>query len=104
MTTQPRPCEHFTAGAGVCGAPTTRRYLSGWNCPRHTPAALRDRPEVVPDPAATLDGLWRAAGKTGPRPPAPLGTSTLNDDRAIRSGKRRSSPARYREAQSRKKN
>lgn len=41
------PCNYWHP-SGPCGALPTRRYLNGWYCPAHTPAALQGRPEVVP--------------------------------------------------------
>lgn len=53
-------CALFVDGA-VCGRPAAHRYLVGVRCPDHTPARLAGRPETVPDPAATMAGLQRAA-------------------------------------------
>lgn len=44
-----------------CGATTRRRFLQGWRCPAHTPAAEAGRPEITPDPTRTVDGLRRRA-------------------------------------------
>lgn len=52
----------------VCGTPAPRRYLTGWCCPRHTPAAFNGRPEDKPDPARTLNGLREAAGLPALKP------------------------------------
>lgn len=81
----PEPCD------GLVGQHTgpVRFYLTGWKCPAHTPSALAGRPEPSPGP-----GLPH-----GPRIPAPMSASALIDDRAIASGKRRSSPEAYRAAQ-----
>lgn len=38
-------CDHHTDGHGLCRAPTTKRYLTGWRCPDHTPARQAGRPE-----------------------------------------------------------
>lgn len=85
-------CTHVTSLSGlylVCGSATdVRRYLAGFRCPTHTPAALRGRPE----PGQT-------ASEYRPTVPPPMGASALVDNRAIASGKRRSTPERYREAQ-----
>jgi hypothetical protein len=45
-----RPCDHYAAGRD-CGATPARRYLPGWRCPAHTPAALKGQHE--PGQAAT---------------------------------------------------
>jgi len=44
-------------GGGVCDSHAERRYLPGWRCPRHTPAAIAGRPEATPDPACTAEGM-----------------------------------------------
>ncbi|GFH36587.1 hypothetical protein SCWH03_28180 [Streptomyces pacificus] len=67
-----------------------RPYLSGLRCPLHTPAALAGRPETPPGPG------WPAAAWTTP---SPQSASALFDQRAVASGKRRSSPHVYRAAQ-----
>lgn len=84
-------CGHITV-IFTCGAAPTRFYLTGHRCPAHTPAALRGRPE----PGQTADpyprpGSWMAT----------QGASRLIDDRAIASGKRRSTPTQYRESRDR---
>lgn len=84
-------------GDAYCGAPNARRFLPGWRCPACTPAALAGRPEVTPDPARTLAGLRKAAGLPVDYTP-PISTSTLNDQRAIASGKRRAPSNAYRAA------
>lgn len=90
-------CQHHTDGVGVCGASPTRLYLTGRRCPNHTPARVAGRPEVTPDPALTLDGLRAAAGADVTRSYTP--TSPTGIDRAaVKSGKRRSTAAEYREA------
>lgn len=39
-------CAHWSGGAGrYCNASGARRYVIGWRCPRHTPAALAGRDE-----------------------------------------------------------
>lgn len=82
----------------VCSAPAQKRYLTGWCCPDHTPAAFAGRAELVPDPRYTLDGLRKAAGIDPNVPMTPAGP-TLVDQRAISSGKRRSSHNDFRAAQ-----
>lgn len=75
--------------------------MNSWACPAHTPAALAGHPDIVPDPALTMAGLWASSGATGPAVPPPMSASRVIDDGAIASGKRRSSLALYREAQGR---
>ncbi|WP_055696532.1 hypothetical protein [Streptomyces silaceus] len=67
-----------------------RLYLTGPRCPDHTPNALRGRPEPPPGPSLPA-GAWTT--------PSPLSDSALFDDRAVASGKRRSTPHTYRTAQ-----
>ena len=98
--TYSKPCSHWEAGA-FCAATPTRAYLPGPRCQSHTPAAVAGRPEARPDPAATMTGLREAAGLPATPPPLPQSASRVVDDRAVASGKRRSSPAAYREAQTR---
>ncbi|WP_028472981.1 hypothetical protein [Nocardioides alkalitolerans] len=90
------PCSAWAPAAGYCGTPTTHRYLPGWRCPQHTPAAFAGRPDVVPDPKLTIAGLRAAHGlpDVGFTP----GGETLVDQRAKASGKRRSTPQAYRAA------
>ncbi|CAL9296683.1 hypothetical protein SUDANB25_02669 [Streptomyces sp. SudanB25_2051] len=39
-------CRHWDGTRRrYCGAPGARRYLTGYRCPLHTPAALAGRPE-----------------------------------------------------------
>lgn len=97
------PCGHQTgegAAATVCGATPTKRYLQGARCQQHTPAAMAGRPEPRPDPARSLAALRAAAGL--PTAPIPTASATQAiDDRHVASGKRRSSPAAFREARDR---
>jgi hypothetical protein len=81
----PEPCDGLT---GEHNGPV-RFYRTGWKCPAHSPWAEAGLPEPLPGP-----GLPH-----GPRIPAPMSASALIDDRAIASGKRRSSPEAYRAAQ-----
>ncbi len=67
-----------------------RRYLPGMRCPAHTPNALKGLPEVPPGPG------WPAAAWTTL---SPLAASAVFDERAVASGRRRSSPHVYRAAQ-----
>lgn len=87
-------CTHWTDGA-FCGARGgVRKYLTGDRCPNHTPAALRGRPETTPDPALTITGLRTAAGIAVDLV-APLAAGALLDERAVASGRRRSSQHVY---------
>lgn len=96
-----QPC---TYGFGGCQRTDTRPYQCGgrWRCPDHTPARLAGQPE--PDVARYCLAICYcedpgcAADKQ--RPVAPITTNAI-DLNAIKSGKRRSSPAVYREAQTR---
>lgn len=80
----------------ICGCWPARLYPAGWRCPDCTPAVCAGRAEPpTPDPELTLDALRKAAGLVyGFR----ATDTALNDDRAIASGRRRSSPAAYRAA------
>jgi hypothetical protein len=72
-----------------------RAYLNGDVCPAHTPAALEGRTDPIPDPDRTLEALRSAKGQPyGYRPT----DSELLNDRAIATGKRRSTPAQFRAA------
>ena len=82
-------CDHWD-GTRFCGADEARAYLPGMRCPAHTPAAMAGRPE----PGRTATSLPKMA-------PLPQSASRVNDNRAVASGKRRSTPAQYREAQTR---
>lgn len=82
---------------GPCGAPNARPYQTGLCCPACTPAAKAGRPEVLVDPTMTLEALKRRAGRPAYTPPP--NDSSLLDERAIKSGKRRSRPRSYRDAQ-----
>lgn len=89
-------CGHWQDG-GYCGATdNVRRYIPGPRCPQHTPAALNGRPECEPDPTLTLDGIRAAKGLTYHYRP---NDTALNDQRAVASGRRRSNPQTYRDAQ-----
>lgn len=80
----PEPCD------GVVGEHTgpVRFYRTGWKCPAHSPWAEAGLPEPLPGPGLP-EGL----------PLSPLSASRVADERAVASGKRRSSPATYRAAQ-----
>ena len=76
-----------------CDSTSARPYLTGPHCPPHTPAALAGRPEAYVDPERTLEALERKAGRTYAYRRS---DSSLIDDRAVASGKRRSSARVYR--------
>jgi hypothetical protein len=63
-----------------------RLHLTGLCCPLHTPNALKGLPEAPPGPG------WPAAAWTTL---SPLSASALLDERAVASGRRRSSPHVY---------
>lgn len=43
-----RACGYYSGATGRhCGAAKTRRYVQGWRCDDHTPAALAGRPEAA---------------------------------------------------------
>jgi len=88
----------YTATEGVCGAADALPYITGLRCPAHTPAALAGRPEVTVNPDLTLAALKRKAGRMENFVPPPNDSSLL-DERAINSGKRRSRPQGFRDAQ-----
>lgn len=93
MTEETPPvCGHWIgAEHRYCRAiENVRPYLTGLCCPAHTPNALKGLPEVPPGP-----GMPAAAWTT----PSPLSDSAVFDNRAIASGKRRSTPQAYRAAQ-----
>jgi len=75
----------------VCGAldcaETGRLFPCGWRCASHSPLGRLGLPPYPPGPG------WP---KIPPR--APDSYTQLNDDRAVATGKRRASAARYREA------
>ncbi|MGQ4358895.1 hypothetical protein [Streptomyces sp. SAS_272] len=90
---KPRPeCGHWIgAERRYCKADDgVRLYLPGRRCPAHTPNALKGLPEIPPGPG------WPAAAWTTH---SPLSASAVFDERAIASGRRRSSPHVYRAAQ-----
>jgi hypothetical protein len=81
----PEPCDGLT---GEHTGPE-RFYRTGWKCPAHSPWAEAGLPEPRPGYGRPPTSL----------PPSPLAASAVFDDRAIASGKRRSSPEAYRAAQ-----
>jgi hypothetical protein len=62
MTAADHACDHWSNG-GRCGNPETRRYINGWRCAAHTPAALAGRPDLEPDPELTLAALQAKAAR-----------------------------------------
>lgn len=84
-------CAHWIgAEQRHCGTrDRVRLYLTGLCCPAHTPNALKGLPETPPGPGMPA-GAWTT--------PSPLNDSRVHDQRAIASGKRRSSPNAYRAA------
>jgi hypothetical protein len=71
-----------------------RLYITGWCCPLHTPSALAGKPEPPAGPG------WPASAWTTP---TPQGVAAVIDERAIASGRRRSSHSAYRAAQAAEK-
>jgi hypothetical protein len=67
-----------------------RLYPAGWLCDRHSPWARLGLPEPLPGPG------WPSAAWSTPTAGA---VAAVIDNRAIASGKRRSSSAAYRAAQ-----
>jgi hypothetical protein len=91
MAGPPPVCGHWIgADRRYCRAVDgVRHFLTGLCCPAHTPAALAGRPEAP----STASLPARALA------PSPISASHIADDRAVASGKRRSSPQAYRAAQ-----
>lgn len=85
MTTRRAPCDVPWYPHGLARA---RLYPCGTRCDRHAPWALAGKPEPPPRPAYAP-----------PATPTPNAASALIDNRAIASGKRRSTPQAYRAAQ-----
>lgn len=88
QTTPVRRCDHWIgAERRHCHAVDgVRHYLPGMRCPAHTPRALQGVPEIPPGPG------WPAAAWTTL---SPLSMSAVFDERAIASGRRRSSAHVY---------
>jgi hypothetical protein len=84
---EPKPCDVPTDEHDP-GHP--RLYPCGWRCDQHAPWALKGMDPPKPGP-----GLPAGAWKT----PSPINDSRVHDQRAIASGKRRSSPEALRAAQ-----
>lgn len=55
MPGQVGPCGQWVPEGGPCGSLAASRFVGGWRCPVHTPAAMEGRPETAPDPG------WLAA-------------------------------------------
>ncbi|WP_030024958.1 hypothetical protein [Streptomyces monomycini] len=85
MTAAPRPCDALGEHTGP-----VRLYPCGRRCSAHAPWAAAGHPEPQPGPGAPA-GAWTT--------PSPQSASALIDNRAIASGKRRSTPTAYRAAQ-----
>jgi hypothetical protein len=81
----PEPCDGLT---GEHNGPV-RFYRTGWKCNTHSPWAEAGLAEPKPGYGQPPSSL----------PPSPLAASAVFDDRAVASGKRRSSPEAYRAAQ-----
>lgn len=64
-------------GGDHCGALGERRYMNGWRCPRHTPAALAGRTETTPDPAYGAAAL-RVREDWTPKRDREYGTATTD--------------------------
>lgn len=84
-------CTHWIgAESRYCrSVDSVRAFLTGPCCPLHSPADLAGKPE-----APATNSLPATAFA-----PSPLADSRVADEKAIRSGKRRSSPHTYRAAQ-----
>jgi hypothetical protein len=78
-------CEAIGAGVHL--------YPGGPYCDAHAPWARTGRGRVIPPAGTTLAERMTAAGR---RPGGPARSHTVVDDRAIASGKRRSSAQEYR--------
>jgi hypothetical protein len=94
-----QPC---TYGFGECGRTDTRPYAAGgrWLCPDHTPARLAGQPE--PDSKRYCLAVCYCGQPECAADKRRLLTPTADNVVDIRhkaSGKRRSSPAAYRDAQ-----
>lgn len=85
-------CGHWIgAEQRYCGATGgVRFYATGYCCPNHTPAALAGKPEAPAGPGWPK-GAWTT--------PLGQGVAAVIDDRAIATGRRRSSPQAFRAAQ-----
>jgi hypothetical protein len=88
-------CSH---GWGKCDRTDTHPYAAGPRCPDHTPAKLAGLPEPDSKRYCLAICYCGQCPHRRARPLAPI-TDNVVDFRAVASGKRRSSPAAYREAQ-----
>jgi hypothetical protein len=79
----------------ACGADPSRLYQTGDCCPLHTPAAVAGRPETYADPELTAEALYE---KRGIKHGFLANDSSLIDDRAVASGRRRSNPHTWKAA------
>lgn len=82
----------------LCGSPHVTLYAAGYRCPQHTPAAIAGRPEPGQDRYCAPCRCYCGSCPSWDRPLEPI-TPTVIDNRAIASGKRRSSLTAYRDAQ-----
>jgi hypothetical protein len=90
-TTRPECAHWIGAERRHCRkADGVRLYVPGLRCPDHTPRALQGLDEIPTGPG------WPATAWTTL---SPLSASALFDQRAVASGRRRSSPHVYRAAQ-----
>lgn len=88
-------CESWDGSAACGSGDNVHVYLGGLRCRSHTPAAAAGRPDHLPDPKLGLDALREERGQ---RFVFRETDTSLNDDRAIASGRRRSSPTQYKAA------
>jgi hypothetical protein len=87
VTLEAPACQHWTPSGYCHAAGGVRHYLTGHRCPAHTPAAEHGRPEPVegyPDPFPGAQAYVFRRTDT-----------QLIDDRAIASGRRRSTVHAY---------
>jgi hypothetical protein len=93
MTAGPKPCSF-----GTCGALDTHPYAEGPRCDPHAPWARAGQPHPSTARYCLAICYCGACPGRGVQPLAPI-TDNVIDFRHKASGKRRSSPAAYREAQ-----
>jgi hypothetical protein len=93
----PGPARASSCNAPACDADSTHLYASGWWCDAHSPwgrrGLTRSDPNRVPGQPCELDRLRTARGITTTSHQTPA--QTVVDERAIASGKRRSTTAAY---------
>jgi hypothetical protein len=70
----------------LCGSENVRLYGPGFCCPLHTPAKIAGRDEAYVDPELTLEALY---AKRGIKHGYIINDSSLVDERAVTSGRRR---------------